>query len=755
MLENNKAHAFLNEGGPDLGQEAGLGELVDFAIGFARRQYLIILFVAALGLGVGFIYLLVTPPVYTAHASLIIDPHPNGSLFIQQQGLLGDDPIEVDSQMELVKSKAVALLVVKDLKLMDDPELRGSSGGFLSMLMGSSAAKPQSESDAMEGLLTAFSNSISVSRISGRIIDISYSSRNPDRAALITNAIANAYITDQLEAKYQANRTASNWLQERLNQLREQADTAQRAVESFKAQNNIVSVDGKLLDQEQLAELNGRLSAARAQTSDILARLNRLQAIIRAGPSDTSLDGTIAEIGADPVVTTLRQQYLELARREADWSGRYGRDHLAVVNLRTRMSEARQSIFGELRRSAETTENDYQIAKQRQEQIEKQLAAGVAQSRTTNQAQVTLRELEATAAGYRNLHDSFLQRYMGTAQQESFPITEARVISPASPPLGKSKPKSMIVLILSLIGGVGLGSGLGFLRDIMDRVFRTGEQLETALQTPCIALVPLVKPGQEKQLPGKKTLSYWGVGQKGLASDTVFRTVVDSPLSSYTEAIRAIKLAIDLQVGSRPGKVIGFTSSLPNEGKSTVAASLAALIMQVNGRVILVDCDLRNPSLSRMIAPDASIGIVDVVSGRNSRHEAICRDPKTNISLLPTVKRTPIFHTSEILASEAMRKLIDELRAEYQYVLVDLPPLAPVIDVRATSHLVDFYMLIVEWGRTRTDVVEQSLRSSPRIYDALIGAILNKTDMAAMKLYDSRRATLYHNKYYSRYGYTE
>jgi polysaccharide biosynthesis transport protein len=754
MLQDDKAHTFINNAGSGAAeQDGGLGEVVDSAIGFLRRQYPIILFVAALGLGAGFIYLRVTPPVYTAHASLIIDPH--RSPFIQQQGLLGEDPIEVDSQIEILKSKAVTLSVIKNLKLMDDPEFHSSGGGLMSGLLGFSTAKPQSEAEALETLIAAFSNGISVNRISGRVIEISYSSRDPNKAAEITNAIANAYITDQLEAKYEANRTASNWLQERLNQLREQADTAQRAVELFKAQNNIVSVDGKPLDQQQLAELNGRLSAVRAQTSDLLARLNRLQAIIQTGPSDETLNGAITELGADPVAINLRQQYLELARREAEWSTRYGRDHLAVVNLRSRMHEARESMFDELRRSTETTKNDYEIAKQRQQQIEKQLADAIAQSRTTNQAEVTLRELDASAAAYRNLHDSFLQRYMGTAQQESFPITEARLISPASPPPSKSKPKGMVVLLLGLVGGFGLGSGLGLLRDIMDRVFRTGEQLEKALQTPCIALVPLIKSGQTTQLPRETMLSFFAVGQKGASSDAVFRTVIESPLSSYTEAIRSIKLAVDLHAGSGPGKVIGFTSSLPNEGKSTVAASLAALIMQVNGRVILVDCDLRNPSLSRMLAPNANFGIVDVVSGRCSKKEAIWRDSKTNMTFLPTVKKTPIFHTSEILASEAMRKLFDELRAEYDYVVVDLPPLAPVIDVRATTHLVDSYMLIVEWGRTKTDVVEQCLRSSPRIYDALIGAVLNKTDLAAMKLYDSHSATFYYNKQYARYGYTE
>ena len=169
---------------------------------------------------------------------------------------------------------------------------------------------------------------------------------------------------------------------------------------SFKKQNDIVTTDGgKPLDSAQVADLNSRLVAARAQTADVLARLNRLQAIVRAGPSDTNVDGAISEINSQ-IVTTLRQQYLELARREREWSARYGKDHLAVVNLRNRMQEIHTSLFDELRQAAATAKNDYEIAKLRQEEIEKQLASIVAQSRSTSQAQITLSGLESASIAY-------------------------------------------------------------------------------------------------------------------------------------------------------------------------------------------------------------------------------------------------------------------------------------------------------------------------------------------------------------------
>jgi succinoglycan biosynthesis transport protein ExoP len=170
----------------------------------------------------------------------------------------------------------------------------------------------------------------------------------------------------------------------------------------------------------------------------------------------------------------------------------------------------------------------------------------------------------------------------------------------------------------------------------------------------------------------------------------VFWAVINSPFSRFAEAIRSIKMAIDLSNGSVNGsQVIGFTSSLPNEGKSTIAASLALLMAQVGARVILVDCDLRNPSLSRKLAPSADQGIVDVIVGRVSLHDATWTDPSTSLTFLPASIKTPVINSSEVLAADATRALFKDLRAKYDYVLVDLSPLVPVVDTRATTGFVD------------------------------------------------------------------
>jgi polysaccharide biosynthesis transport protein len=662
----------------------------------------------------------------------------------------------LESHLQLLQSESIALAVIEKLRLLDDPEFAPSGGrsilgpirGVFEVLFKPSATKPVP--DPKRASVATFADRLKVNRVGiSRVIEIDFSSRSPQRAAQIADAVADAYIADQVEAKQNANRVASTWLQERLQQLGEQSTLADREVLAFKQQNNIVESGGRRLDEQSLADLNARLVAARTQTSDALARLNRIEVVIRT--SDANLESSVSDVLANPILTNLRQQYLDLARREAEYSARFGRDHQAVVNLRNRMRDLRKSTADELRRLSETFKSDYEVAKQRQVEIEKQLDEVRFQSQTADKAHVVLRELETNAKTYHNLYEGFLQRHMAGAQQESFPLPEARLISSASTPTSRDKPKFSLVLALALLGGIGLGAGAGLLREMRDRVFRTGAQLQSFLQMPCLALVPLLKDTAPTQPRLKQPRSN---PRTILRDASVFWRVCDSPLSRFAETIRSIKLATNLQETDGSYKVIGLTSSLPNEGKSTIAGALAQLIAYTGGRVILVDCDLRNPSLSRCLAPKATAGIVDVVSGVRSLGDTVWRDPTTNLAFLPATGEAPVFYSSETLGLESTGRLFDELRESFDFVIVDLPPLAPVVDTRVATQLVDCMILVIEWGRTKIDIVQQALNTAPNVHEAVIGAVLNKTDMRQIGQYDTHRKSFYNNKHYAKYGYS-
>ena len=393
--------------------EDGIGVLLNFVRGFLRRQYIVIIFSAVLSLAACVIYLRITPPTYTARVQILLG-NPKAQ-FVQQQSLLAEpafDFAQIETQLQILKSRATAVPVINQLKLADDPDFNGSglSLSSLSQRVRAWVSPPPKDqhSDApgqpAEDVIEAFLDRLSATRVGiSSIIEISFNSSNANRAAEITNAIANAYIADQLNAKFEANSRATSWLQERLSNLGDQALEAERAVSAFKSQNNVVSSGGKPIDEQQVSDLNSRLVAARTQTSDALAKLNGYEAILRGNSGSSTPIGTLADGLGSPIINNLRQQYLEFERREREFLRRLGPGHLAVIDLRNRLHELRTSILDEVTRYAETSRNELETAKQRQQEIEKQLAEAVSQSRSTNSAELTIRELESRAKELRRL----------------------------------------------------------------------------------------------------------------------------------------------------------------------------------------------------------------------------------------------------------------------------------------------------------------------------------------------------------------
>jgi succinoglycan biosynthesis transport protein ExoP len=458
-----------------------------------------------------------------------------------------------------------------------------------------------------------------------------------------------------------------------------------------------------------------------------------------------------------------------------------------------------------------------------------------------------LTELESNAQSYRTLYDDFLQRYTESVQAQSFPVTDARVVTPAARPLKKSHPRTFLVLAISAFGGTILGLLIGHLRDLNDQVFRTRDQVERLLGLDCLATVPKIKvrksrrenapdikvggeplvslppaanlkvgdqpsdscspalntevndegKGNSAPNPDMKVSESNGGssptpdmkvsepnGDSSPSSDievsepnrnssraaeidatsgprTVARRdqliwqVVDFPLSPYAEAIRSIKMAVDLTRARiskkvrKPKKIIGITSSSPSEGKSTIAASLAQLISHSGKRVMLVDCDLRAPRLTRVLAPGAKAGLLEVMSGDASLGDVIWTDQSKRLSFLPAVATARVPHTAEIIGAEEMQALFERLRGAYDYIIVDVTPLVPIIDVRATEGFIDHYIFVVEWGRTKIDLVERSLKEAAGIYNKILGAVLNKVDSGDLKRYEGY-GSYDHDKYYNR-----
>jgi polysaccharide biosynthesis transport protein len=748
--------------GPELPATASLGAQIDLVTGFLRRRYRLILLGFLLVLPFGAAYLYIAPASYTASSIMMIEPRKGP--FEALTGSSLPDAVWIESQTIALKSLNVASYVVKQLRLADDPTFVRSGEGWLDKVLfrlgWGEDPEPKTEAERVGAAINALNSGLSIKRLGGSyMMQIDFRSGNKEQATKIANTMIDAYIFDQLNAKYQSNRRASDWLQERLQALREQAAAAERAAIEYRAKNNIVATGGGgLMNEKELTEMSSGLVSARVHVSEIEARLERLRAVRKAyqqdKPNPGEQDETVAEAMSSGIITGFRTKYLDLVNREADWSVRYGKNHSAVVNLRNQIRDIRRSIGDELGRIEENLKSEYEIAKKRADDFDKSQAKLISQSTDTNQALVTYFSLDAAAKSYRRLYDNFLQRHTESVQQQTFPVSEARQISSAS--ATKTGPKTSFVAMLTLLAGGAIGGGFAAFREIMDRRFRTREQVQSVLATECLALVPLVAEHRKKRIfskPRPLALEHRReqrfdinerVGARNICiTPKVMQMIVDAPGCEYSEAIRAIKLTIDMHHQAN-AKIIGLTSSLPSEGKSTLAVAMATLIAQSGARVMLVDCDVRHSSISRLLAPDASTGLLDVIAGKIDLADAVWTDEDTRLEFLPVGET--VANATEFLASKAAQSLFDTLQIKYDYVIVDLAPLVASMDVRATSGFIDSYLLVIAWGSTKIDAVQYALRHAPSVHANMVGVVLNKVDMAAMGQYDNYGANYYYGQ---------
>jgi polysaccharide biosynthesis transport protein len=710
---------------------------------FLVRQWRLIVLVAGATLLLAVIYLTVAPSMYTAQADMIIDT--KRVTWTQSELATENRTVEdasVESEIETTKSEKVALNVARLLHLNEDPEFVGAGTGLrsriFSLLRLNTRQEPSNE-EVMQRAISRLKENLRVTRLGRSYIEqIAFTSLDRDKAAKIANAFADAYIEDQLQAKFEATHRASIWLEQRIGELRQQASDAYKAVQDFKSQNGIIiGIDGKLASEVELDQLGVALAKARADTSQARAKLDRIERVLEQRTDKESLnipDPVVTDALNNPVITRLRQQFLDDQSKESEWSARYGSEHQAARNLRAEMAALQRAVWDEITRIAESYKSELQIAKTQEDSIDKRMTEVFQQSASTRQSQVRLRELETAANTYRGIYETFLSRFTQSVQQQSFPSTEARVVTAATPPNSRSSPKIGLTLALAMICGLGFGIMAAFGREQMNRQIHTRAQLEGLLGTSCLAVLPAFA-GQ-------------GLRKSGASGESAaFRQISQgAPFSATAEALRYIKVAIDLHPSG--GKVVGIVSALPGEGKTTVAAGFAAFVAKSGSRTLLIDADLRNPSMTRTLGyPDAP-GLLELVTDKASVGDLIITDFKHKFDFLPASARIKPSNSSDLLNSPAIKQMLKAVRSDYDYIIVDLPPVLPVVDVRAAAHLLDIFVLVVEWGCTSTDEILKAAAASPILSERLLGAVLNKADEAAMRRIEGYTDRSY-NTYYS------
>jgi succinoglycan biosynthesis transport protein ExoP len=715
---------------------------------FLGREWRLIALVTGFSIILGATYIAISPSRYTAQADMIIDTK---RVTWTQSEMASDnrtlEDASVESEIETTKSEKVAETVIRRLHLTEDPEFVGAGPGLrrriFSLFKLTAGPEQEASSDElMQGVLGAVKENLRVTRLGRSYIEqIAYTSLDRNKAARIANAFADAYIEDQLQAKFEATRRASEWLEQRIGELRKQASDAYKAVQDFKSENSIIiGVDGKLASEVELDQLGIALAKARADTSQARAKLDRISRVLEQRSDKETFnipDPIVTDALSNPVITKLRQQFLDDQNKESEWSARYGSDHTAARNLRAEMAALQRAIWDEISRIAESYKSELQIAKSQEESIDKRMIEVFQKSGSTRQSQVRLRELETGANTYRGIYETFLSRFTQSVQQQSFPSTEARVVTPASAPGSPSSPKIGLTLALATLCGLGLGLMSAFAREQMNRQIHTRAQLEKLLGTSCLAVLPAF-------VQKKTVLRKFQATRDSVA----FRQISEvAPFSATAEALRYIKVAIDLHPTG--GKIIGIVSALPGEGKTTVAAGFAAFMAKSGARTLLIDADLRNPTLSRSLGYGNTPGLLNMVTDKSDFEDLVITDTKYKFDFLPSSTRIKPTNSSDVLNSPAMKEMLRTAKSNYDYVLVDLPPILPVVDVKAAAHLFEAFVLVVEWGSTSTDEIVKAVNASPILSERLLGAVLNKADEAVMRRfegYSDRRYAYYTNE---------
>jgi len=678
-------------------------------------------------------YSLTATPYYTASTSILVDTRQAQILSKSTDAnstLI--DPGFVESQVEILSSDDIIRSVVESMKLTSDPEY--VEGNLLSHMIGAvvsalGLAEPESQDFVKRAVVAAIKKNLKVERVGVTyVLTLSFKSTEPDKAARIANALADQYMVGVLEAKYQSTKRASEWLQRRSGELQQQAMDADRAVQTFKSENNIVGTSKGLMSEQQLSDVNTQLIQARAATAEAKARLDRINAI-----TDQDLaQPTVTDALNNTVITRLRAQYLDLAAQYADWSSKYGKDHQASVNLASRMQELKRAIKDEVKRIADAYKSDYEIARSRENSLDGDLNKLVSESSSASQAQVKLRNLESAADTYRTLYNNFLQQLQEATQNQSFPISEARIISTAQKPDKKSWPRIGLLLLGGLVGGLCFGVGGAVAKELLTEVLRTPLEVEGETALQCLGTLPEVHSD----------------GLDGVSSDAALaRYALEHPFSRYAETLRNVKTAVDLARLSRETNVIAIVSSLPKEGKTTVAANLAHLASLTGHRTLLIDGDLHTQALTRKLAPGARTGLVEALSEPDQFERHVQVDRHSKLNFLPSVVQTRLVNSADLLASPAMADFLRSARKQYDYIFMDLAPVLPVTDARAAGHLIDAIVYVVEWGKTRRAAVHESLTDLDVFKNKIVGVVLNRANPKTLKRIESYKGRHYSDYY--------
>jgi len=716
---------------------------LNIAIATFRRRFRLFAAVAVVVFAAVVLFTLQQTPKYTAMAQVMLDVRKEQvtDMSAVLSGLPADSSV-VDTEVEVLKSRSLASRVVKELKLEQDPYfnpyLTGARGPTAWLFSLKKAATPTATNDAVElqrrreRIVDNLLGGLKVRRAGlTYLISIEYTHVDPRRASELANAFANLYLTEQLEAKFDATQKANEWLDTRVGELRDQVQQADAAVQQYKIANNLLSVEGATLTEQEISGLNQQLALSRAAQAETDARLN----IARQQLARGSTGEDVGESLNSPVVQQLRKQRSEKSAQVADLSGRYGDRHPELLKAKRELADIDTQIQAEIRRIISNLEAQAQVARQRTGSVASSVSASKGTLAGNNRASIGLSELERKAQSVKTLYESLLARFKQTTTSDGIEQADARVVSPAKIPTGPSYPKPSLNMALGLVLALGAGAAAIVLAEILMAGLFTEDEVERRLGLPYLGAVPSLGT----TVDDAKVL-------KGLSPPDY---LLAKPLSSFAESLRKLRASILFSKVGEPVKVIAVTSSLPGEGKTTTTFSLARTLATSGAKVIVVDCDLRQSAISQFLKEPAPVGLLEVLNGVCTLDQALI-DDESGAHILPLAKTA--YTPRDVLGSSAMHRLLAELRSRYEIVLLDTAPLLAIADTRILAPHADAVVMLVRWKKTPVKAVQSALTLLQGTRAFIAGVALTQMDLKAQSRYGYGDSYYYYANYRKYYA---
>jgi polysaccharide biosynthesis transport protein len=577
------------------------------------------------------------------------------------------------------------------------------------------------------------------------IISVSATARDPIEARRLASTIADDYLASQRDARQEALGHVADWIKGHIDNLQSRALETEASIEKLKVESGVRDSGLDKLKEEQIRDLNAQLMTARGEVSDTRARFEQAQYVIKTnGDIDTvpELNGTqimrelrqnngdfdgIPEVVASGALRQLRQRRMELNARLSDLQSRFGERNIQIVSARADLATVKKQIDTEVGNALATMKNAYDIAQRREQTLEANLRNLTANLNSENY--IKLQQLQHAADSDRKDYESYLAQYNNISEQREMQSTSARIISPATLP---RSPNSKRMKFYAIGGAVGLAGGLllAFLLEYFKSGVRTSTEIAQAFGLSVVGFVPLVSRPKIRR-----------------AYHQPLHRAVNEPLSQLSEAVRSMRISLQLSIAG--SKVILVTSALPGEGKSTAAMLLAASCASSGKKTVLLDCDLRLRSASEILRRKHQPGLSDFLTGTANLRDIINQDPATKINVIPAGSPTTP-NAADLLMSQAMLDLIAALRHDFDYVIMDSPPLLPVVDALALATSTDKILVIIEWRRTSRDSIYEAFRVLGPEANRVAGVVLNKVDFNELPGHSGYR--YYHSsaKYFSK-----